>query len=320
MKRILSLLDVNKVRQVAIFSHISADGDCLGAQCAIGRIISKKGYIVRMYNQSPIAENLMFIPDSGCVHPFEEDERLPDICIAVDCADYRRMGNLPEKLKSCGWINIDHHVSNTRFGMYNFVQEDVSSTCEIITEMAVHSDLEIDSNTATALYTGISTDTGSFMFSNVTASTFRFAALLLEKGADASLVRNHFYEHTSRKQLEIYSYLYDNIIFLYNDAVAYCVFPQEVITELGVEKRDFDGVISMIRNIAGVELAILFIETDGQVKISMRSREWFNANTCCNQLGGGGHVRASGATIDKPLEEAVSDTFLAVKNEWEKRH
>lgn len=318
MREIFSLLESNHSKHIAVFSHISADVDCLGAQCGLSRILTQNGYEVNMYNQQPIAENIMFIPGSEKVHPFNNDTPLPDICIAVDCADYKRMGDIPEALSSCKWVNIDHHVSNTQYGLYNFVKGNASSTCEIITEMALASDIAVDADVATALYSGISTDTGSFMFSNVSAHTMRLAADLLDHGADASLVRNNFYEHTSRKQLRVYRYLYDHIEFLHQDAIAYCVFSKENMDALDVVKNDFDGVVSLIRNISGVELSILFLETQKNcVKISMRSREWFDVNACCNVLGGGGHVRAAGANIEKPLPEALQETFAAVNEYWE---
>jgi phosphoesterase RecJ-like protein len=318
VRALFSLLESKHAKRVGVFSHISADGDCLGAQCGLSRILSQAGYEVDMYNQQPIAENIMFIPGAEKVHTFEKDTPIPDLCIAVDCADYKRMGQLPQMLESCTWINIDHHVSNTKYGAYNKVNGQASSTCEIIAEMALASGVSVDPETATALYSGISTDTGSFMFSNVSAYTMRLAADMLDKGADSGLVRNNFYEHTSRKQVGLYRYLYNHIVFLHQDAVAYCAFSKEDMAALGVVKNDFDGVVSLIRNIAGVELSILFLETEkDHVKISMRSREWFDVNACCNRLGGGGHVRAAGASLEKPLQEAVQEALAVVDEIWE---
>ena len=296
MQRIFNLLENNNVKNIAIFSHIRGDGDCLGAQTGLAEILIAAGYQVRLYNQDSLSRNYMFYRHYDEIKKFADDEVIPDICIAVDCANYDRMGQLPYKLSSCRWINIDHHISNSLFGNLNIVNGEASSACEILAKMALESNIALTKDCATSLYSGISTDTGSFLYPNASSETFKIAAQLLELGADKNLVQWNVFENTSRTQLNIYKYLYSNIQYALDEQVAYCVFSKKVMEEIGVTAEDFEGVVSLIKEIQGVELAILLTElSEGICKISMRSKSFFNTNKACKKFGGGGHIRASGA-------------------------
>ena len=318
MQRIFNLLESNNVKNVAIFSHIRGDGDCLGAQTGLAEILNFAGYQVNLYNQDCLSKNYRFFQFFNEIKEFKETDAVPDICIAVDCANYDRMGCLPNKLAQCKWINIDHHISNSMFGILNIVDGSASSTCEILAKMAFEANVSFSKDGATSLFSGISTDTGSFLYPNASSETFRIAARLLEMGADKNLVQLNVFENTSRTQLNIYKYLYSNIQYILEGQVAYCAFSEEIMHKLEVTSEDFEGVVSLIKQIQGVELAILLTEiNEGVCKISMRSKTSFNTNKCCKQFGGGGHVRASGATIKANPDIALNAVLKEVEDQWE---
>ena len=254
------------------------------------------------------------------IHSATTTSEIPDVCIAVDCATLERIGDLPEQFLSRPWINIDHHISNDNFGKLNIVDGSSSSTCEIIGQMALEAEIHLSEAAATALYSGISTDTGSFLYPSAKSSTFYIAAKLLEYGADKSLVQAHVFENTSKQKVKVLQYLYDNIEYVIEERVAYCIFSQNTMKQLQISVLDLEGIVSLLKEIQGVEVAVLFTELDnGCCKISLRSRDWFDCNRCCNVFGGGGHIRASGATICKQLDEAVSSVLNEIALEWEER-
>lgn len=318
MHRVIEFIQEHNASNIAIFSHVRGDGDCLGAQTGLAEILCSAGLTVVLYNQEELSPNFSFLPRFGEIHSATTISEIPDVCIAVDCATLERIGDLPEQFLSRPWINIDHHISNDNFGKLNIVDGSSSSTCEIIGQMAFESGIHVSKAAATALFSGISTDTGSFLYPSAKSSTFYIAAKLLEFGADKSLVQSHVFENTSKQKVKVLQYLYDNIKYVAEEKVAYCIFSQNIMKQLQISVLDLEGIVSLIKEIQGVEVAVLFTELDnGCCKISLRSREWFDCNRCCNVFGGGGHVRASGATICKQLDNAVVTVLNEIAVEWE---
>lgn len=318
MQRVVDFLKANNAKHIAIFSHVRGDGDCLGAQTGLADVLTQEGYDVCMYNQEALSQSYAFLKGFSEIIAFDETVMKPDVCIAVDCASFERIGLSDAMLSRVPWINIDHHISNTMYGTLNIVDGEASSTCEILSSMIVTAKIQLSKEAATSLYSGISTDTGSFLYPNASAKTFRLAATLLEAGADKSLVQMNVFENTSRKQLEIYKYLYTNIRYDLNNEVAYCVFTNEVMQAMHATSADFEGVVTLIKEIQGVELAILLTELQpGHSKISMRTKAFFDANKCCQKFGGGGHVRASGASLAEKPEKAIEHVLVEVRRQWE---
>lgn len=318
MQRVLNFLKSNNAKNIAIFSHIRGDGDCLGAQTGLANVLKQEGYHVYLYNQEVLSQNFSFLNGFSEIEVFNKESVNPDVCIAVDCASFERIGITFDALSEYPWINIDHHISNTMYGVLNIVDGDASSTCEIISSMLINTEMSLSKEIATSLYSGISTDTGSFLYPNASEKTFRLAAMLLEAGADKTLVQTNVFENTTRKQLEIYKYLYSNIHYTLNGEVAYCVFSNDVIKTMHATSSDFEGVVSLIKQIQGVELAILLTELEPcHSKISMRTKAFFDANQCCQKFGGGGHIRASGASLLEEPEKAMEKVLFEVSKQWE---
>lgn len=317
MRRVFDLLDKYHASNIAIFSHVRGDGDCLGAQTGLAEVLSSAGLHVALYNQDTISTNFSFLPHFDKIKLCDSGALIPDVCIAVDCASFERIGELPAGFDALPWINIDHHISNSFFGELNIVDGSASSTCEMICDLVLSSGKSLSKAAATAFYTGISTDTGSFLYQNAGAHTFYCAAKLLEAGADKTLVQENVFENTSRKQVKIYQYLYDNLKYFLDDSVAYCVYSKDTLDSMEATSLTLEGVVSMIKEIQGVEVAVLFSEPEkDKVKISLRSRNWFDCNRCCRTFGGGGHIRASGATLAMSIDKAVVNVLKEIENEW----
>lgn len=319
MNRLIDFLTAHNVKSIAVFSHIRADGDSLGAQTGLAQLLRELEYDVELYNQyQELSPDFYYLKNYEEIKHFTSDSKTPDICIAVDCASRERIGQYPEQLDDLLWINIDHHISNTLYADLNIVEPNASSTCEVLSELFINDKNLISKDIATSFYTGLSTDTGSFLYQNTSAKTLRLAASMIESGANISDVRANIYENMSHIQLKIYKYLYSNIEFSRDNKIAYCAFSKQTLNQLHASTSDLEGVVSKIKNIQGVEVAILFTENQEQhIKISMRSKEYFDVNKICSLLGGGGHIRASGASYDGNLSTCISHVLSLLDSEWE---
>ena len=306
---------------VSIFAHVNPDGDAIGSTCALALALEKLGVRVDMYNTCPIPKVYHFLANAEKIRLFTGEEDLAEVVVVVDSANLKRtdLDKYPQKLAGKILVDIDHHLGNEGFGEYNFVQALSVANCENIYQVIKELPIEIDEQVATALYLGISTDSGSFKFDAVTAQTHRIAAELLEKGARVDLVRLYIYESVSPAKLTLEKYLYNNLNIALAGKLAWCAFDKKILDETNVDSNDIDGIVNIMKNIEGVELAILFRERQDGVKLSFRSKQWLNANDLAAYFGGGGHKFASGATINKPLAECIAAVIAKAEEKMGER-
>ena len=293
--------------RVSIFSHVNPDGDAIGSSCALAKGLASLGVKADIYNVSPVPKAYYFLPKAKEIKLFSGTEELAPVIIVADCANLKRaeLDKYPESLAGKIVVEIDHHVGNEYFGKYNYVESESIANCENVYRILSAMGAEIDAETATALYLGLSTDSGSFRFDAVTAETHRIAAELLEKGARTDLVRMDIYESVSKTKLTLQKYLFAHMNFACAGKIAWCALNADILAETQAESNDIDGLVDILKNIEGVEIAILLRERADGVKISFRSKEWVNVNELAQNFGGGGHVRAAGATINEPLIKAT---------------
>ena len=297
-----------KQNRVSIFAHVNPDGDAIGSTCALALALEKLGIRVEMYNTYPIPGVYKFLANAEQIRLFTGEEELAETVVIVDSSNLKRtdLDKYPQSLAGKTIVEIDHHLGNDGFGDYNFVEAQSVANCENVYQVIKELPVEIDENIATALYLGISTDSGSFKFDAVTAQTHRIAAELLEKGARLDLVRLYIYESVSPAKLTLEKYLYNNLNIVAGGKLAWCAFDKDILAETKADGNDIDGIVNIMKNIEGVELAVLFREREDGIKISFRSKTWLSANDLAAYFGGGGHKYASGATINKSLDESIA--------------
>lgn len=306
IQKIIDLL--SKSKEVGIISHLSPDGDALGSQLALALGLEKINIKTTLINKDSVPKGLSFLPGSKKIKPLEELTHLPKVLVFVDCATLERSGYSEDEIDTSKTVivNIDHHISNSNFGTYNLVKAKAAATAEIIYDLLSLLQIKVDIDIATALYTGISTDTGSFMYDNVTSTTHKVAADLIKYGADTSKVRVNFYENMSRGKVELLKLGLSNLNFSSDGRISWITYDLESFESLNLSSNDADGMISYVKNISEVELALVFKETEPNLyKVSMRSKSWFDVNELASLFDGGGHARASGCTIKGPLDEVV---------------
>lgn len=304
---------IRKVPEVALFSHVSPDGDCLGSMLALGLALENNGKKVSYYNWDPIPANLRFLPGIEKINN-SLDCNCPQTIILVDCAEISRVELDKKLLDSCYIINIDHHVSNDLFGDLNWVDSKASSTGEIIYALLKVLNVPINKEIATNLYTAIITDTGRFSYSNTTTKSFRIASELIKSGIDLVSINTKIFEQKSLSYIKLLYKALANLELLKNGKIAVITLSQEDFEQAGAEESLSEGLVNYARNIEDVEAAVLLKELDiRDIKVSFRSNNWLNVNQVAQRFGGGGHVRASGCTIKLPLAEAKEQIILVLE-------
>lgn len=312
---------INKIKSclleathIAIFSHIHPDGDTIGAQLGLANVLQQQGIEVDIYNMSDKPMSFSFMDGFNALKRFDGScDVLPEVTICVDCGSAERIGVPMELFQSTTLISIDHHAGNDMFGDLNWVDPNSPATCQMISEMLENWKLPVSQNAATALYTGISTDTGSFKFEQINAKTFEIAGWLIRKGADHQAVRLKIYENQSKGKFLLTKELYASTTFMCNGMLAVGSITYEQLEKLGVTDDEVHGLVGLLKEVEGVEVSVLFRTlSNGSVKISMRSKEWLDLNKIATALGGGGHVRAAGVTMVCSLDEAKAKTLDAL--------
>lgn len=294
-----------------ILTHANPDGDTLGSAHALLMMLAKLNKKATVVCPDIMPEKYGYFIK---LCSYTADENNPTV-IAVDIADEKLLGALEEKYKGKVELCIDHHMSNTGYAKRTCLDGLAAANCECIFDIAECLNVKIDKSIALALYTGISTDTGCFRFSNTTAKTLRIAADLMETGIDTAEINRIMFETKSRIRLELERMALDGIEFYFNDRCAMMTVTREMYDKTGCKDEDLEGITAISRTIEGVLVGVTLRErTDGGYKASVRTYPPIDASKVCKILGGGGHIRAAGCQIDKEytLKEAKEKILSAV--------
>lgn len=311
MKKIAEIL--KEAKEISIISHVDPDGDAIGSQLALAHLLERENKKITCFNAGMIPDYLFFLPGSEKIKIYSGQDLSKQVVIYVDCADGRRAG-IP--ISSGVTINLDHHVSNDFFADYNYVDIKAASTGEIVYKLFEEMNLTLEKDSSTCLYTAVSTDTGSFMFSNTTAKTHLIAADLIVKGADTAGLRENFYEGVSFKRFQLCRYAYQEVNFACDNLLAWVKIPYVIISELGAKEEDTEGVAGNLRNIKDVEVALLLKEReDGKIKASLRSKKRVDVSKIARIFDGGGHKRAAGFELTGTIEEVEEKVITEIKKE-----
>lgn len=289
--------------RILVACHRSPDGDAAGSAFALSYALRKMGKQARVFCPDPFGEEFSYLTG--------EEENLaafePENVVTVDVAS-------PEMLCSAPFaqnisVAVDHHRINTVSARLKFVDPEAASCGEIITDLIRKMDVPFDAYLACALYTAVSTDTGCFRYSNTTERTFLTAAFLSRYAAKGDLYRinKKLFETKSRSRVMLEGYGANAVSFCADGRIAYLSVPLSKQGELGVQYRDLDPLINVIRQIEGVEVSIVAKEREeGIFKVSVRSEEGFDASAFCAHFGGGGHFAAAGCTLQGTEKEVLS--------------
>lgn len=306
---------LRKMEDVYILSHQSPDGDTLGSAAALCRALRSMGKRAQFFCSDEIPEKYDYLFEN-----LEEQHFAPGNIVSVDIADVqlfgKRLSRYAERVDLC----IDHHGSNTGYASDYVVCPEAAATTEMIYDIMQFLGVPIDTASASCIYTGISTDTGCFKYTNATPRTYRIAAEMMEKGVDAARINRLMFDVKSRARMEIERRVLDTMEFFLEDACAIICVTRKMVEESGAGEGDMDGLAAMPRQVEGVLVGITLREKEDSVfKISVRTTRKIDASAICVRFGGGGHPAAAGCvlqgdpqTVKQRLIEAVSEEMRGI--------
>lgn len=302
-----------------VVSHLSPDGDAVSSTAAIGLILRSLGKTYTLMNEGKIPEKFTDLLEGQTIVNYlkETPSRQYHRIIAVDCADFSRIGAVHKSFADGALLlNIDHHPTNDDYGACNVVKPSAAATVEIIFELAEELQISWSKPLATCVYAGLLTDTGGFRYSNTTPNVMSIAERMLRLGAEGADLAEQLLETMSYPQVLLLKEALATLSFSPDRKIAWITVTAALLRSIEAEDEDSEGLVNIPRNVAGVEVGILFKEKgDNLVKVSLRSAGKVDVSRLAKSFGGGGHVRAAGCTLSGTLEETIQKLVEAVSNE-----
>lgn len=301
----------------AIVSHISPDGDNLGSIIALYNYLTHLNKLVYPVELDKIPSKLKFIT-AGI--PFTNNNKLDvDVLIAVDCGDKKRLGDIDYIFNnSKEIIKIDHHLSDENYGTINIVDSNISSTCELISNILIdYSHNILSKEIATPLLLGILTDTGRFLYERADDNTFDTASKLIKLGADKNYLMKKLFQSDKLTALKAITEINNNAEFYYENSLVITSVTNKFLKDRNLEIADVENVINYYRDAEDVEVSCMIKEKDDNIfKISFRSKNYVDVNKIASSFNGGGHKFASGCIIEGNLnkvKEIIIERFKSIK-------
>jgi len=311
---------IKRNKNFLITSHTNPEGDALGSELSFYFLLKALGKSARIVNDDAIPYGYELMPGAKNIIRYKKGLRGFDFgCFAIlDCSDLKRCGNVYKLNRQENTIlNIDHHISNSGFGHVNWIEPHASSSAEMVFWLYKYFKVAFKKETATLLYTGIMTDTGSFRYGNTSSETHKIAAELLKHGVDVTGVYRQLYENKPFGDLKQLAKILASVRRCSSGRIAWF--------ELGCgslknKRFSFDlgeVIMGFARTIKNVEVAAVFKEAcpgkKPHVRVNLRSQGRVDVNRIANFFGGGGHKAASGCTVDGTLAEVKKKVLSRIK-------
>jgi bifunctional oligoribonuclease and PAP phosphatase NrnA len=297
-------------RRFLLTSHVNPDGDAIGSELGLARVLEAIGKQVVVWNRDPTPRIYSPLPGAGRIHAGDAPPSgFPhefDAIVVLECPSLERCGHA-EHLAGPGWdlplINVDHHLGNDGYGVSTWVDTSSPSLGAMIFRLAVALGVAVDPETADCLYLTLVTDTGNFRFSNATVEAFEAAAALVDAGASPERVALWLFESQPESALRLLGEMLASLRLHHDGRIATVWLTREMIERSGAQPGDSESLVDYPRSIAGVDAVALFRELpDGRIKASLRSRGEVDVEAVARARGGGGHRNAAGCTL--PVEPA----------------
>jgi len=320
MSEVVALTEIERVAaelrardRFLLTAHEGPDGDALGSLLGMHHLLTALGKDSVMFlaaKEFPLPIEYRFLPLEEVFHepPADMADRT---VVFLDCGNIDRM---PVDFLTAGGnftVNIDHHHDNTRFGDLNLVEVGASCTAEIVHDLARLLEVQISPEMASALYVGLITDTGKFMYENTTAHTHRVAADLIDAGVDVDDTYRRLYEHVPLEKVRLVARALDGIRQRCEGRLVVTYITAEDYAATGAGEEMTEGVIDHLRSIEGTKVAAVVRDLGdrGQAerKVSLRSSDGeVDVSAIARKNGGGGHKRAAGFSTDLEIDELIA--------------
>ena len=300
----------------AIYPHTNMDGDAIGssaALCLALRQLGKKAWIII---DEDVPDNLSFLAE-GLVSSDEELARSADMAFCIDSGAIDRIGKrgvLFEAAKTSACI--DHHSTSENFCDYAYIDSKSAATGQLVFLLLKELCIKPEQRIANSIFAAITTDTGNFQYSNTQKITHEIVAELYDWGVSANDVSIEIYESDRLERLKIEALAISKMRRELDGKLLITYVDQDMLKQTGAFMYETDRIVNLMRAIKGTEVSVLVKEYEKSViKVSMRSKQYFDVARLCAKLGGGGHVRAAGATLNCSLEKAIETVINAFDRE-----
>jgi phosphoesterase RecJ-like protein len=317
---------LSRSKRVLVTTHVRPDGDALGSTAAVVLGLKQIKVEAEVLLLSHLPRKYAFIyNDHGIVHhdaergwPESLDLANFDCLLVVDTGTWSQLPGLQERIS--GWnvpkLVMDHHLTQEGWANHKWVDTKAAAAGEIVAELLDRWNVALDVPIATALYLAITSDTGWFQFSNTQPFTLRLAARLIEAGVDTDRMYQLLYQNERAERIALQARAMQSLQFLAGNRVAMMTILQSDFTETGSKVPDTENLINIPLQVASVAVSILLVEpdTDGPVRVSLRSKGAVDVARFAEQFGGGGHARASGLKIAgsiNSVREQISQAMVA---------
>lgn len=305
-------------RRVALLAHVTPDADCIASLGGLGLGLRQVGKeVLTGLPPASVARKLdRLVRFAGIEAASRDALRSCDLAVVLDTAKEARI-NFDGALAEFGDVpilNIDHHASNTRFGRWNWISPEHSSTAEMIFDLLVELGVRLTPEIATLLYAGIHSDTQGFSLTNATPSSLRAAAALAGAGARIREVCEWLHRSRTAGDLTLLAAVYRNARVSPAGRVAWSTLTRAEMAAAGCDPNDIDDQVEVPRSIAGISVALLFTEgDDGKIRINFRGEQGVHVLGLAQEFGGGGHATSAGARISGPMESVVVRVVAAAE-------
>jgi len=295
---------INEAQAILVLTHVDPDGDAIGSLTAVGNALARMGKQVTMACDDNVPGRFRFLPLTDKVQKGVSADATFDLAIALDCGDESRMGRTFADLNQKPFlINIDHHVTNTKFGQINLVDGEATSTAEMLYELLVAIGVDITADIALSLLTGVVTDTLGFRIVGVTPRTMEITSALMAAGADLSLVTMLALNLKPFSTIRLWQLGLNQLKL--DSGLAWSSLTYKAQQEINFNSPSSAGLVNILANIEeAVMSAVLLEQQDGTVRVGFRCRPPYSVSEVALNLGGGGHPLAAGCTLDGPLAKA----------------
>lgn len=320
-----ALLDNPK--KISIVSHRNPDGDAMGSSLGLLLFLKELKHDVTFISPNHFPDYLAWLPDAENIVVFDKEVEKAttilndsDLIFTLDFNAFHRTGEQLEKvlasIESVPFIMIDHHQAPQDYAAFTFSDVKYGSTCEMVYDFinALGYNEKITTNCATAIYTGIVTDSGSFRFPKTTSNTHVCVADLINKGIDNGKIHANLFDNSTYQRLQLLGKALQNLVLLPEYNTSYISLSQDELDKYNYQKGDTEGIVNYGLNITGIDFTAIFIEhkEEGLIKISFRSQGSFDVNEFArNHFEGGGHINAAGGKSFLNLQDTITQ-FIAI--------
>jgi phosphoesterase RecJ-like protein len=303
---------IRQARDILVICHIVPDGDAIGSLLGLGWALHRLGKEHTLACADPVPDSFAYLPGSEAIvaHP----EGNYDLAVSLDCSGLKRLGTAydQDSLRGVPIINIDHHVTNVRFGSVNWVDPNSAATAQMVLTLIERLGIPLDSTIATCLLNGIVTDTRGFRTSNTTPDVMQAATKLMTAGASLPEIAERVFNRRPLAMICLWGRALSAVQL--DDRIIWTEISQAMRRECRLDSDSDDGLVSFLTSANEAEVGIVFTEKDdGTIDVSMRSMPGIDISSVAMRLGGGGHPQAAGCNLSSSLAEARERVLAELK-------